>query len=591
MVVFFLAILGLGLLTAAYGARLRAAKLRREATAKLVAEAGYEAAILWLNQQADVLSAMTRGGRSSGTRTINESSSPTRFPNSNFIYSIRFDRFFGSQPVYEIVSEGYCDLFSRTIKASVVQQVSGWDMALCEIPTGTFSSTRAWYTGGDIVEMPIHINNNSQSTPNDSTLDIHVRRGATPPQFSYKVAMGESRYTWWGRNKDKYSSIIDFFDKGIYFDQSGCNVTDPFSADVNSSVALKVGRFMLNTRSAFRITPDTAPAVTDALALANPSWVSAPAVQLEFFVTGGGVGMVRITNNCTVCCVPGAGNDYMLATGQANPYTLYPIYSYHYAGGSGAVSYPIGATYVSQQTTTPSGRAASANVGGQIFVNGNVIIGGAVGTDAEGSMVMAGTTFPSQLKGRLTVVATGNIWIVSPIVYAGLQDVESQGVFLTKQVPGSTNPNVLGLFSQYGVVKVVDPGLSLNVPTTSQDVTAVYGPEQYSPIGYQNSLSPFIANRLFPPSMVVQASITSCGGGFGAENVGARLNANASGRDILIVAGSITESVQGRVAYINNGFRRCYYFDGRLLTGILPGDMWLQSKYVPTPGGWSDSRL
>jgi hypothetical protein len=593
MVVFFLAILGLGLLTAAYGARLRAAKLRREATAKLVAEAGYEAAILWLNQQADVLSAMTRSGRSSGTRTINESSSPTRFPNSNFIYSIRFDRFFGSQPVYEIVSEGYCDLFSRTIKASVVQQVSGWDMALCEIPTGTFSSTRAWYTGGDIVAMPIHINNNSQSTPNDSTLDIHVRRGATPPQFSYKVAMGESRYTWWGRNKDKYSSIIDFFDKGIYFDQSGCNVTDPFSADVNSSVALKVGRFMLNTRSAFRITPDTATDVTSALVDANPTWASAPAVQLEFFVTGGGVGMVRITNNCTVCCVPGAGNDYMLATGQVDPYTLYPIYGYHYADGSGAVSYPIGATYVSQQTTAPSGRAASANVGGQIYVNGNVIIGGEVGTDADGNMVVevGGAIFPSRLRGQLTVVATGNIWIVSPIVYAGSHDVAYEGGFLTKQVPSSTNQNVLGLFSQFGVVKVVDPGLSLNVPTTSQDVTAVYGPEQYSPIGYQNSLSPFIANRLLPPSMVVQAAITACGGGFGAENVGARLNANASGKDILIVAGSITESVQGRVAYINNGFRRCYYFDGRLLTGILPGDMWLQSKYVPTPGGWSDSRL
>jgi hypothetical protein len=585
MIVFVLTILGLGLLTAAYGARLRAAKLKRETTAKLVAEAGYEAAILWMNQQADVLSAMTRSGRSSGTKTIKESSSPKRFPNSNYIYSIRFGRFLGSQPVYEIVSEGYCDLFSRTIKASVAQQVSGWDMALCEIPTGTFSSTRAWFTGGDIVEMPIHINSNSQSTPNDNTLDIHVRHGAPSPQFSYKVAMGESRYTWWGRNKDKYSSIINFFDKGIYFDQSECSVTDPFSTDVNNSVKLKVSRFMSSTKSEFRFAPVATPAVTSALALANPSWVSAPAVQLEFYVTGGGVGMVRITNNCTVCLVPGAGNDYMLATGQVDPYTLYPIYGYHYAAGSGSVSRQIGAT-------TPSGRAASANVGGQIYVAGNVIIGGAVGTNAEVGMVMEGTTFGSKVRGQLTVVATGNIWIVSPIVYAGSHDVVYEGGFLTKQVPGSTNPNVLGLFSQFGVVKVVDPGLSLNVPTTSQDVTAVYGPEQYSPIGYQNSLSPFIANRLLPLSMVVQASITSCGGGFGAENVGARLNANASGKDILILAGSITESVQGRVGnYMNNGFRRCYYFDERLLTGILPGDMWLQSKYVPTPGGWSDSRL
>jgi hypothetical protein len=98
--------------------------------------------------------------------------------------------------------------------------------------------------------------------------------------------------------------------------------------------------------------------------------------------------------------------------------------------------------------------------------------------------------------------------------------------------------------------------------------------------------------------MVVQAAITACGGGWGAENVGdpalgarQNVNPNLGVKDILIVAGSITESVQGRVAYINNGFRRCYYFDERLLTGILPGDMWLQSKYVPTPGGWSDSKF
>ncbi len=611
MIVFVLTILGLGLLTAAYGVRLRAAKLRKETTAKLVAEAGYEAAIRWMNQQADVLSAMTKSGRSSGTRTIKESSSPKRFPNSNYTYSIRFDRFLGSQPVYEIVSEGYCDLFSRTIKASVAQQVSGWDMALCEIPMGIFLSTRAWYTGGDIVEMPIHINSNSQSTPQDGTTDIHIRRGATPSQFSYRVSMGESRYTWWGRNKDKYSGIINFFDKGIYFDQSECNVTDPFSTGVNNSVGLKVSRFMSSTKSEFRFAPVADPQVASALASANPSWGIEPAVQLEFYVSAGGVGMVRITNNCTVCLVPGAGNDYMLATGQVDPYTLYPIYGYHYAAGSGSESRPIGATYVSQQTTTPSGRAASANVGGQIFVAGNVIIGGAVGTGAAGNIVMAGTTFGSKVKGRLTVVATGtvaatgNIWIVSPIVYAGSHDVGFEGGFLTKQVPKSTNQNVLGLFSQFGVVKVVDPQLSSNVPKDENNsmLPAVFTDAQgsfltYRPIGYQKALPPRIWNRqLVDPSqptvsMVVQAAITACGGGWGAENVGARVNANVGGKDILIVAGSITESVQGIVTdWTNNGFRRCYYFDGRLLTGILPGDMWLQSKYVPTPGGWSDSRF
>jgi hypothetical protein len=601
IIVFALAILGLGMLTAAYGARLRSTKLRKETTAKLVAEAGYEAAIRWMNQQPDVLMAMTRTGRSSGTITIKENSSPQQFPNGNFMYSIRLDRFFGNQPVYEVVSEGNCDIFSNTIKATVVQQVSGWDMALCEIPTNPFSSTRSYFTGQDIVAMPIHINSNSQGDPLDSTVDIHVRRGPTAPDFSYKVSMGESRYMWWGRNRDKYRYIISLFDKGIYFDQSECNVTDPFSAGVNIIVAQKVDRFRSSTN--FQFVPLTAPVVTDALALSNPTWYSEPAVQLEFYVDGRGVGMVRITNNCTVCLAPGAGNDYMLGAGPAAPYTLYPIYGYHYANGAAPVDHPISATYVSQQTTTPSGRATSATVGGQIFVNGNVIIGGAVGTDAEGNMVMADTTFGSNLRGQLTVVATGNIWIVSPIVYAGPQDVEfNAGGYLIKQVPSitdepsTTNPNVLGLFSQFGVVKVVDPQLSLNVPTTSPDETAVYGLEGYSPIGYQNDSSSFIANRLLPQSMVVQASITACGGGWGAENVGdpalgARQNMNPVGKDNLIVAGSITESVQGRVAYLNNGFRRCYYFDERLMMGILPGDMWLQSKYVPTPGGWSDSRF
>jgi hypothetical protein len=468
--------------------------------------------------------------------------------------------------------------------------------------------------------MPIHINSNSQGDPLDSTVDIHVRRGPTAPDFSYKVSMGESRYMWWGRNRDKYRYIISLFDKGIYFDQPGCNVTDPFSDGVNTVVAQKVRRFMANTNSAFLfVSPVTAPAVTDALALANPTWDSAPAVQLEFYVDSRGVGMVRITNNCTVCLAPGAGNDYMLGAGPAAPYTLYPIYGYHYANGAAPVDYPISATYVSQQTTTPSGRGASATVGGQIFVAGNVIIGGAVDTDAEGNMVMADTTFGSNLRGQLTVVATGNIWIVSPIVYAGPQDVEfNAGGYLIKQVPSitdepsTTNPNVLGLFSQFGVVKVVDPGLSLNVLKDEDDprITAVFPSAEgtsltYRPIGYQAISSDIWNRQLVDPaplqpevsmSIVVQASITSCGGGFGAENLGdpalgARLNINPIGKDTLIVAGSITESVQGRVAYINNGFRRCYYFDERLLTGILPGDMWLQRKYVPTPGGWSDSRF
>ncbi len=612
-VVFALTILGLGILTAAYGARLRATRSRHKTMAELVAEAGYEEAVRWMNKQPDVLSSMSEGGRGSigrgsgtlSTTRIRKTSSPGRFADGSFTYTISFDRFLGSQPVYEIVSEGYYGLFSRRIRAFVVQKVGGWDMGLCKIPSGIWGSQRAYFTDEDIVETPIHINSDSQSTPQDNTVDIYISR-RNKPRFSYRVSMGESRYTWWGRNKDKYRSLIYLFKKGIYFDQPGCNVTDPFSADINISVVQKVNRFGRTTSGAFNFSGARRPLESTAVELVNDDWYRAPAVQLEFYVSGAGAGMVRITNNCTVCCAGGFGNDYILASGEVAPYTLYPIYGYHYADSSGSVSYPITSTYVRQQVSSPSGRAASADAGGQIFVEGNVIIGGAVGINAAGNMVMAGTRLFSKLRGRLTVVATGNIWVVNPIVYAGPQGpAEYEGGYLTKLVPAMQNTNVLGLFSQFGVVKVVDPQLSSNVPRniSNPNIPAVYTNAlgsflTYQPVGFQAALPSHIWNRqLVDPSdptssMVVQAAITACGGGWGAENIGGRTNVNPNGLDNLIVAGSISESVQGIVAdFMGNGFRRCYYFDGRLLSGILPGDMWLQSKYVPTPGGWSDSQL
>ena len=608
VVVFALTILGLGILTAAYGARLRATRLRYNTMAELVAEAGYEEAIRWMNQQPDVLSSMAGGGRGSigrgsgtiSTTRIKKTSSPDRFVGGSFTYSISFDRFLGTQPVYEIVSEGYYGQFSRRVRAFVVQKVGGWDMGMCRIPSGNWSAERAYFTGEDIVETPIHIN--IEDTAQDSSEDIYIWR-RDRLRFSYRVSMGESRYTWWVDGQDKYSSLINLFKKGIYFDQSECNVTDPSGSGINTSAMAKVGRFLRTTSSAFNFWPVAAPEV----APVDSAWVTAPAVQLEFYVSGEGAGMVRITDNCTVCCTSGAGYDFMLAAKQVNPYTLYPIYGYHYADSSGSANFPITSTYVRQQVSTPSGRVASADAGGQIFVKGNVIISGAVGIDSAGNMVMAGTRLYSKLRGRLMVVATGNIWIVSPIVYAGPQDPpEYEGGYLTKLVPSPQNTNALGLFSQFGVVKVIDPKLSLNVPPSSSgnpNIPEVYTDAEgavltYQPVGFQAALPSRLWDRqlqspqLPGPSMVVQAAITACGGGWGAENVGGRLNVNPNWKDNLIVAGSITESVQGKVSdATGNGFRRCYYFDGRLLRGILPGDMWLQSKYVPTPGGWSDFRL
>jgi hypothetical protein len=600
-----LMILGLGVLTAAYGARLRATKLRQNTMAELAAEAGYEEAIRWMNQQPDVLSAMTPSGRGGRSRTRN-SSAPRRFTNGNYTYTIRFNRFLGTQPVYEIESEGNFGPFKKMIRTTVVQEVSGWDMGLCGIPSGNGGSRNAYFRDTDIIETPIHINSTSTSKPDDEPRDIFILR-RNNPQFTETVSVGESRYTWWGNNKDKYSSIINLFKKGIYFDQPGCNVTDPCSAADNVSVTQKVDRFSSTTSGDFNFAPVADPAVP----LIGANWVTKPAVQLEFFVGGGG--QVRITNNCTVCCATGAGNDYMLDLASMAPYKQYDIYGYHYADNSLSVNVPITSTYVRQQISGAGGQSSSA-AGGQIFVNGNVIIGGAVGTDTAGNMIMANNGLPSQLQGKLTVVATGNIWIVSPILYAGPQQpAEYQDGLLTKLVPATDNTNVLGLFSQFGVVKVVDPQLSLNVPidgdsNPQQYINAPGAVLTYQPVGFQTAFSSDVrARQLVDPfdpesSMVVQAAITVCGGGWGAENIGnpasgGRVNVNPyGGKDNLIVAGSITESVQGIVYgldgdQVEHGFRRCYYFDKRLQTGILPGDMWLQSKYVPTPGGWSDFRL
>jgi hypothetical protein len=94
----------------------------------------------------------------------------------------------------------------------------------------------------------------------------------------------------------------------------------------------------------------------------------------------------------------------------------------------------------------------------------------------------------------------------------------------------------------------------------------------------------------------VEAAMTVGGGGWGAENV-ARSGGSSSnpGRetvtgsnDYLIVRGSITEAFRGVVGSGNNGYLKQYYYDERLMTGILPGNMGLKGKYLLIPGGWSE---
>ena len=72
-------------------------------------------------------------------------------------------------------------------------------------------------------------------------------------------------------------------------------------------------------------------------------------------------------------------------------------------------------------------------------------------------------------------------------------------------------------------------------------------------------------------------------------------NPDTSGMDELVVVGAIAEVMQSRFTDPNprsgEGFKRSYYFDERLLNGILPGDMWLRSKFTPVSGGWNDFRM
>ena len=144
------------------------------------------------------------------------------------------------------------------------------------------------------------------------------------------------------------------------------------------------------------------------------------------------------------------------------------------------------------------------------------------------------------------------------------------------------------MFSLNGVVRIVDPGLSSSGALSATGPQDDYGTIEYKPVAIQANAR---WERTLPLDMVVQAVISVGGGGWGAENVGGRTNNNVAGRDNLVVVGAITEVIRGVVADGQNGFNKFYYFDERLKSGILPGNMGFQSKYVVAPGGWSESDI
>ncbi|MDD5063450.1 MAG: hypothetical protein PHQ35_01645 [Phycisphaerae bacterium] len=559
-----LSALGVGLLTIAYGVRHRALLLRNETAAMLAAEAGYEKAIFWMGQQQDMLSAL-QDAVPGTTGVLN-------FPDGDCDYHISLFTFSGSRPVYRVISNGHSGTFNRTVDVLVLQAASGWDMGMSRILCGGTSTMEVYFASNEIIDLPLHINNLHD---HPDYRDIYI---SGSPQFLQSVAMGESRYTDGG--SDKYTSVIGLFDGGIYFNQPESRITD------EASIQTKVDRFEDSTKDEYKFTPVAHAPVS------RPN----PAVQLEFFVEDG-VGKIRITDDCTVSGYQ-RNRDYKTLDFKIQPGTdgrrseRYDIYAYHYKPHGGQrTTIPVEKTYVSQ-----SFGGVESEPGGQIFVDGSVIIGGDEAAHGGDQVV----------KGKITVIATDNIWVADSVVVDGPHDANGR--------PTMDNPNVLGLIAQ-GVIKVVDPGMS----SYDQDWTNDYpGPPRtvfgydYVPIGRHDAgiwvttgrgrnrrtvwQDAEIYERHLPDPMVVETSLTVGGGGWGAENVywngyGGRKEESGI-QDDLIVRGTIAEAARGVVGVIGyDGFLKYYYSDERLLEGVLPGDIWLRGKYIPAPAGWHDYRL
>ncbi len=420
-----------------------------------------------------------------------------------------------------------------TIIDDNVVAVRGWDIGSCTVPIGPNSTAAVYFRDGEIINMPLHIN---KQNDNPDVADIFINGN---PVFTQSVRMGESRYTSDGN--DKYAAVMSCFQNGIYFDVPDSKISD------EAAVQKTIDRYRDSTLTAYQFTP-AAPA----------SGVLSPkcsAVQLEFYVKNG-LGMVRIDPNCTVKLTSPGLYDYNIVSG-SNPMSFqqYNIYAYHYKKTSDpCIAVPLTSTY-----TTQSIGNYTSDPGGQIYVNGNVVIGG--GEDANftdiNNMVV---------NGKITIVATGNIWVADSIRVDGDHDVND--------MPTNDNPNFLGLISQ-GVIKIVDPGLS---PTSPPNVSGY----TYRPIGIKK---PGYTGRYLPNPMVVEAALTVVGGGWGAENVGSRL-AYSGTYDDLYVHGAISEVLRGVVGIFNastgqttNGYNKHYYYDERLSPVVvvcseaIPGDL------------------
>ncbi len=543
--ILLMSLMGFGLLTVSHGVGQQTAVVKTEAAAMAAAEAGFEQAVFWMSQQPDMISALNEAGARGSLS----------YENSRCDYSVQMAAFLGSSPIYEIRSVGHSGIHERIVQVYMIQAVGGWAMGMCRIPTGSGSTSSVNYVEGEIIDMPIHIN--SYGDPKDSTRDIFL---SGDPLFLRAVSMSESRYSSGGF--DKYGSVMKVFDNGIYFNQPSSRITD------SDTVKKKVVRFRDSTAAAYKFTPKGPKTVPNSL----------NAVQLEFHVQNN-VGKVRITNNCSVRGFRQSSDsytyDFMIEPDNPDLFKRYYIYAYHVRSKLALANGDVADINVEDTYVQQTVGGIKSEPGGQIYVDGNVILG-------SGDIALLNN---NTVKGRITIVATGNIWIANSIQMDGDRDADGK--------PSATNTNALGLIAK-GVVKVVDPGMSDYSYVDDQPV--VHKEHDYVPIGINDSGTPVTGyKRHLPDPVVVEAGITVGGGGWGAENVqrgsyGGRKEASGT-QDALIVRGTLTEVCRGVVGIVRtDGFLKNYYLDERLLTGILPGDIWLRGKFVPLPAGWSDFR-
>ncbi len=560
ILVVVLTMTGMALLTVAEGRLHQAIRTKSQESAFSAAEAAYEKAVFWMSKQIDMLDAL-ESAEASGTLDFDQGHSD---------YSVRFSTFMGARPVYQIVANGYAGIYQRTIKAYVIQAVSGWELGMCRSPSGPSATTALNFVDGEIIDFPMHINDLGDKPDNR---DIYI---SGKPDFRAHVSMGESRYTSGGT--DKYSTVMNLFPNGISFNQPSSRIVNP------DSVSIKVDRFRDTTNPSYRFTPRIINSIPkDSLGKTGfykMVVTETPAVHMKFYVKDG-QGYVRIYNDCTVAVYTRDGTsansyDYCIAKEGGTSYWKYPIYGCHFSPGDYTdirIDDPASSLYVCQEFG-----GIKSDPGAQIYVDGNVI----VGCSQEDAAVLGASL--NTVKGRLAVVASGNIWMTNSL--------QVEGEHQDSGLPDLDNPNIIGLISQ-GVIKVVDPGMTTNnllYNTTNFDATKVAG---YMPIGLKDGTKTY--DRVLPGTVIVEAAMTVGGGGWGAENVyrtssyPGRENYNGSKNDKLVIRGSLTEAMRGIVGSGTNGYLKQYYYDERVMTGILPGNVWLKGKYLLIPGGWTET--